>query len=389
MSRIRPVLNAYQWSELLKMDPSFLADVPEEAFSSRYFVWWEELCKIPEILNKCPDPESYASLWMQNDSKLFKKLEHKVPIDEWVRILIRYPQYIDTFTKWDKLYSEQWADLLCFYPELSSRFKRWHSIPYDATIALLSAQPQFWDKFSLFYLNSISDYAWSIILTKRPEFLDEHKDFFKDILLDFRPSHWTRILSVHPHLSTYVPNNTWGKFIANDWVELWVEQPELALKMLDKLRIPFTIPYNCWNKILDKHPHYAIFCDTDGWRYTWTHYADKLNHPQFAKYYDKSYGIEFRDNPERVTNPDLWMLSPYQTAKMLIADPSKASETYCLSSLDKDTWIELLLKHPKELYTHCPESIYLHFTKQHMKRLQKKAPDVYRHAQVVKLTHKL
>ena len=127
--------------------------------------------------------------------KLFDQIPHLIDKcnwnmlgrDEWVSLLVKYPELADKCDKWNEFAPFNWVNFLRYQPQFADRCDKWDEFGKDEWWLLLIEQPYFSDKCKMMDEFSLSE--WRTLLC-----------YDKCDLSIFKSTDWVKILSKQPRL---------------------------------------------------------------------------------------------------------------------------------------------------------------------------------------------
>ena len=132
--------------------------------------------------------------------KLFNQISHLIDKcnwnmlgrDEWVSLLVKYPELADKCDKWNEFVPLNWVNFLRYQPQFADRCDKWNEFGKDEWWFLLIEQPCFSDKCKMMDEFSLSE--WRTLLCYQAELAD------KCDLSIFKSTDWVKILTKQPRL---------------------------------------------------------------------------------------------------------------------------------------------------------------------------------------------
>ena len=206
---------------------------------------------------------SPTALLISKYPKLFKKLSNEriknFKIDDWIKILQEQPKLISECKIINKFRIDDKFTILDKHPDLFFEYKKFHpsnpkylSLKRSCLIKMIKKFPDNLKKFSseIFILTTAD---WLKILQKQPQLLSECKlvDFFKNC-----PNELVELVSEQPKLSYFLPSikklSGYQMLILISKRPEFIEELKLDLSKLDR---------DYWKVILERQPQLIDKCN--------------------------------------------------------------------------------------------------------------------------------
>ncbi len=277
-SRMWKALTENDWSRLLKAQPQLAKYKPEQPTDA------ENQSGKSVVIGKWDTSHlasaEIADLILENYEEAAKNYDlswKRINGEDWVRILVKYPQLVDK-CDWSEVTNRDWVDLLCEHPEFVELCKdefwksgMWKALTENDWARLLKAQPQLakykpeqptdtenrggksvvrWDTSHL-----ASAEIADLILENYEEAAKNYDLSWKRI----NGEDWVRILVKYPQL---VDKCDWSEVTNRDWVDLLCEHPEFVELCKDefwKSGMWKALTENDWARLLKAQPQLAKY----------------------------------------------------------------------------------------------------------------------------------